>query len=212
MIFRSRLLTTGLIFLALEEVGEDRLRRGILRPLHLIVFFKLELSVAWDNWFTGQLLLLAGDPLLVLLRILDLCCNLRSRHALLWLVTLLRSTVQLLNSQAGDRLLDRELLWMLLLWLWDHILVGERKYRLGLRLTVRYDVHFRKRGSELIYLLRYLWLIRIRGIYHCSATAHSYWLSRLEFEVTLNHTAYLSFLIAHAVNIRVIATSWANLP
>ena len=62
MIFRSGLLATGLIFLALEEVGEDRLRHGILRPLHLIVF-KLELSVARNDWLIGQLFLLADDLL-----------------------------------------------------------------------------------------------------------------------------------------------------
>ena len=77
---------------------------------------------------------------------------------------------------------------------------------------MRHNVHLRKRGSELIYQLRYLWLTTIRGIYHCSATAHSYWLTRLELEVALNHTAYLSFWIAHAVDIRVVATGWANLP
>ena len=92
------------------------------------------------------------------------------------------------------------------------MLVGEREYGLGLRLAVRYDVHFRKRGSELIYQLRLMWLITIRGIDHRSTRARSYWQTRLEFEVTLVHTVYLFFLIAHAVNIRVVATDWANLP
>ena len=116
LLFCRGLLAAGLIFLALEEVGKDRLRHRIARPFHLF-FFQLELTVARDDWLTGQLLLLADNSLAwwcaVLLRLWDIC---RGVHGALRLLDLLRSitytrgTVILVNTQVGRRLLHRELL------------------------------------------------------------------------------------------------------